>query len=216
MSRKIIDVPLSFLRMVECNWDIDWRGQSLGDSTAGNAQVYYNKMPRWRGTLSIALVRGDIGVWRSIRARARGHVNVYRIPMFDPACNTTSLAGVRWSDGALFDDNTLFWNGPYWTAAARAREGSDMIKITGVGRSGVQPSIGQIISIGDWPYQISGIDGNCIWIEMPLRREVPRFSRISTIGYGLFEVANESQGTPAYDGAQVSFVDIDLVEALRR
>lgn len=94
---RTITVPLSLMVDTAVSWDIDWRGQSSGETNSGSRQIVYNAFPRWVGRPKLALVGEQIAQWRAIRARAQGRRSVYRVPMIDPLSFDYSLisASVR-------------------------------------------------------------------------------------------------------------------------
>lgn len=104
MERTIVDMPYDIVRDLTFNWDIDWRGQSSSDTTAGTTQVVYNQFPRWVGTPSYFIKPEEIGRWRALRAKVQGRRNVWRVKLGDPAVfsegnlNTAlSSVGLPWS-----------------------------------------------------------------------------------------------------------------------
>lgn len=218
MERPIVTVPADYLHELNISWDIDWRGQSVGDTTAGNSQVVFNAFPRWVGQPEIMLVRSQITRWRSIRAQAQGMLGIYRIAMNDPLGFDDPLLGtsINYSTGQTHSTGQGFAYDPFVTAAADAAAGATVVRVTGD-----RPNVGQIMSHDYWPFQVTyvddlGSDTYDLGIQMPLRAAIASGDLIQSRGVGLFEVTEGNPGNPVYGVNRVSTVQLNFREVLSR
>lgn len=225
MQRKIITVPRSLFRVLDVNWDIDWRGQSAGASTDGVTRTTYNAFPRWVGSPSIVLGREWVSQWRAIRGAAQGMVNLYRLPMVDPVCGVfgsvsdqVQYQGLPFSTDQRFSTGYGFEYAPFIYAKAASR-GDTVLRLV-IASDGDVPRVGQFISHDDYPYMVTSITpdvsgGIEVGIQMPLRQKIPVGAEIQLAAYGVFEAAEEGMGNPAYGLDLVSRPRLSFREWLR-
>lgn len=213
MTRPIVTIPPMLARELQYDWDIDWRGQSAGETTQGVSQTVRNAFPRFVGTLRFAPCGEEIARWRAIRAFAQGRVGIYRILLNDPVTFTPEWDGLTFDDGAFFSDGVGFADQPFWIATEAAAAGATTIKLTG----DVAPKVGQFIGHGDWPAQVTWVKpGYEIGVQMPLRAAISAGDKVYYQGTGLFEVVSETDGNPEYGFAKVSSVEVAFQEVLVR
>ena len=168
---RTITIPLELMLNTNCDWDIEWRGQSNGETNAASRQIVYNAFPRWIGSPQMALEGQKIAEWRAIRARAQGRHNVYRVPMIDPLSFDYGLITKKQASQGIFDINNSplstgkgyeyvpFWNvvpEPYGVIdtqnqGALPAAGSYQLWLD-VGDTGAAPRIGGIYSARDLPF----------------------------------------------------------------
>jgi len=225
MQRLIVTVPAAFLRFISVDWDIDWRGQSLGENNGGGSQVVYNRFPRWVGTPSIILQGSAIAGWRAIRAEAQGRVGIYRIPMCDPAGFHFSAtgagvpaAGIPFSEGPTFESGYGFAYEPRCTASASAAAGATSILVED---SDAVPVPGQIMSANSWPFVVTSVTEVSsgvydLTVQMPLRAAISAGDTVLLRGEGLFEAVEDSMGRPSYGAGRLSKVKLSFREVLNR
>lgn len=191
---SIIQIPHGVMRVLTCDWQIDWRTQSAGLSTDGGEQIFGMGFPRWIGSPTISL-RGDtVRLWRAARARARGRMNVYRVPLIDRDDIRDPYGKTDYAGRALNGD---FGDGPTASLAAAAAAGATRILVT----EGFYPTmVGAFISIADWPYIVvdrQKIGSNWrLTIEMPLRRAASIDTVINLRAHGLFRATEDLMGNP--------------------
>ncbi|NIZ63284.1 hypothetical protein DL239_20155 [Sedimentitalea sp. CY04] len=222
MQREIVTIPPNFLRVLNVDWDIDWRGQSVGDATSGSSATVYNSFPRWVGSPKVSLVRDEITQWRAIRAQAQGRVGIYRMEMVDPLgfiAPDVNPNGVSFSGGGLFNGGSGFAYTPICRAVNPAGAGATEIRLDVAGEAA--PVVGQIMSHDDWPFVVvwaSLVSGNVydVGIQMPLRADIAVNDLINLRGVGRFEAVDESAGNPAYDRRRVSSIQLSFREVLSR
>lgn len=226
MHRAVINVPRGLFRAFEIDWDIDWRGQSVGQDNNGVTKTVYNAFPRWVGSPSIVLGSAFVAQWRAIRASSQGVVGVYRLPMVDPvadarlgASDAIRLNGVPFSAGQRFSTGKGFEYVPFIVNAALAKAGDVHLSLV-LSDDGNLPVVGQFISHNDFPYLVTwvtpGGSGEFeVGIQMPLRRDIPSGAEIQLAAYGLFEAADEGMGNPAYGNDLVSRPRLAFREYLR-
>lgn len=171
---RTISIPLDLMTATNCDWDIEWRGRSSGDTNSGSRQIVYNAMPRWIGSPQMALEGKQIAEWRAIRARAQGRQNVYRVPMIDPLSFDYSLISKQQaSRGTPHIDNSLFSTGngyeyvPAWSVVPEPFGVFDtgtpgILPNLGAyqmwldtGDTGATPQIGGIYSAHDLPFLVT-------------------------------------------------------------
>ncbi|KAF0675067.1 hypothetical protein PMES_02588 [Profundibacterium mesophilum KAUST100406-0324] len=227
MERRIITIPPGLFAPTQFDWDIDWRAQSAGETGDGVTRTVFNAFPRWIGSPSVVLVHSQIAAWRAIRAQAQGAVGVYRVPMSDPI--TYSPRGA--APEGWIDDGVPLANGqrlatgegtsyePFVRAKRAEAAGAEVIRIDTGGQS--VPVPGQIMSHDDWPFvltsatRLSGTIYEC-QVQMPLRRALPLGARIDLRARGLFEIASDGTGNPAYGASRVSSITVEFREWLNR
>lgn len=217
MLRPVITIPTDLLRQLRVTWDIDWRGQSAGDTNGGTTQVVYNAFPRWVGTPEALLIGAEILQWRAIRAQAQGLLGIYQVPMLDPLGHGEIGPAVPFSTGETFDTGQGFANEPLMQAASAAAVGATALTLSG----DTAPRIGQIMGHGYWPFMVVGVDDVSpgVWsvsIQMPLRAAVGVGDTIRWQGVGLFEMVDASAGNPAYGVTRTTQIAIGLREVLTR
>ncbi|MDH2326009.1 hypothetical protein QCN27_03920 [Cereibacter sp. SYSU M97828] len=210
----IIKIPHGVMRVLTCNWQIDWRTQSAGMSTDGGEQIFGMGFPRWIGSPTVSL-RGDtVRLWRATRARARGRMNVYRVPLIDrddirDAYGQTDYAG-RALDGA-------FGDGPVATLAAAAAAGATEIVVT---EQFYPALVGAFVSIADWPYiVVDRVREGQNWrltIEMPLRRGAAAGAVVNLRAHGLFRASDDLMGNPEIAANGFSRPELSFEEWITR
>lgn len=170
---RTITIPLELMLSTNVSWDIDWRGQSSGESNAGSRQIVYNAFPRWVGKPKLALEGQQIAEWRAIRARAQGRRGVYRVPMVDPlSFDYGSLRKDILQQGIPNVNNNTFSTGkgmayaPFWRVSPEPPGVMDTNNEGYVPSAGDQqiwidasdldskPKIGGIYSIRDYPFVV--------------------------------------------------------------
>lgn len=204
MQRPIVTIPNELLRTLNCDWDIDWRGQGVGSANGGNTQVIYNRFPRWVGTPRLLLYGAELAEWRAIRAQAQGYVGIYRLPMIDP---------IGFNDPALLISAFV----PVATANLAANAGATTITVN----ADVAPNPGQIMSANDWPFvvtTVSDLSGGVyeLGVQMPLREAIAVDDEINMQGVGRFEAIEENMGNPAYTASRVATISLAFREVLAR
>lgn len=223
MKRPIITIPPNLLRHLDCNWDIDWRAQSSGESNAGTTQIVNNAFPRWVGSPKIHLHNTAISQWQALRAQAQGRVGIYIVKMFDPigfGVQNPFPNGVLHSTGEPFSTGNGYEYDPVCTAEANAAPGSTQIRINVAG-IGVAPNIGQIMSHDDWPFVVTWVmqvSANVydLGIQMPLRSRIYAGDLINYRGRGRFEAVEEGMGNAAYEHRKFSRPTLQFREVLTR
>ncbi len=219
MERRIITVPPGVLKFTTAEWDIDWRGQGLGDTNQGVSKTVVNALPRWVGSPSVVLTPDMIGHWRGIRAHAQGMVGVYRIQMVDPVVyeDERFLQSLTWSNGQTFSAGKGWAFDPTCAAPEAAARGAEEITIS----SPERPRVGQIMSHDLWPFAVTWVEVGAadtyrIGVQMPLRSDIAVGDRIKLRGEGLFEATDESMGNPAYGLDRVSRPRLSFREWINR
>jgi hypothetical protein len=222
MQRELVTIPQNLLRVMNVNWDIDWRGQSAGDTTAGNSATVYNAFPCWVGAPKVGLVRDEITQWRAIRAKAQGRIGIYRVSMVDPlgfSMTGRNLSGKTFAGGQNFSTGAGFANIPVCSAVNAAARGATEIRVSMADEP--DPVSGQIMSHQDWPFVITSampVGGGLfdLGFEMPLRAAIAAGDLINLRGVGRFEVADAGAGNPAYDRRKVSEIQLSFRVVLNR
>lgn len=222
MQREIVTIPPNFLRVLSTNWDIDWRGQSVGEAISGTSTTVYNSFPRWIGSPNVALVGNEITQWRAIRAQAQGRVGIYRMEMVDHLGFASSAPypnGISFSGGGLFSNGSGFAYTPICRAVYAAAMGATEIRVDVAGQAA--PVVGQIMSHDDWPFMVVWavlVSGDIydIGIQMPLRADIAANELINLRGVGRFETVDGNAGNPAYDRRHVSNIQLSFREVLNR
>ncbi|MCB2130813.1 MAG: hypothetical protein KDE03_17540 [Rhodobacteraceae bacterium] len=224
MQRPIIDIPPDFAGKLNMNWDIEWRGQSAGDTNLGVTRTTYNAFPRWVGEPAMVLVHSEIAKWRALRARAQGLVGIYRVRILDPVAAIDYAAGtpapIPFDGDIWFDDGTGFENDLAAFAVKAANPGATTIRLY-CETPGGPPNIGQIMSHDDWPFMVTAVRQVGTWIfdcdiQMPLRSTIRYGDLVYWEGRGLFEAAEEGMGNPTYAASRVSQVSLSFREVLNR
>lgn len=221
MQRPIVTLPHDFLRFLSVDWDIDWRGQGLGETTGGGSATVHNKFPRWIGSPTIYLKGAALAQWRAIRAAAQGRVGIYRLPMLDPVGIDPVNAGSSdfFFDGGIgFDDRAGLVSDPVCFAAADASAGAEQIRVEG---PAVDPVIGQIMSHNQWPFVVTWVAEVSagvfdLGVQMPLREAIAAGDPVKLQGEGLFEAVEGSMGRPSYGVTRLSQLTLNFREVLNR
>lgn len=225
MQRPVITIPSGFLREINCDWDIDWRGQSLGDNNAGISQTVYNAFPRWTGAPSLFLEGKAIAQWRAIRAQAQGRIGIYRMRMCDPAGFSlwdtgveVPETGISYATGRPFSTGYGFEYVPTCSAKKSASAGATEIRIE---NAAAVPVPGQIMSHNYWPFAVTYVTSVSagvydLGVQMPLRAAIAAGDVIKLQGEGLFEASEEGMGRPGYDVSIVSRPQLSFREVLSR
>ncbi|PXW78207.1 hypothetical protein BZA02_11110 [Ruegeria sp. P4] len=220
MKRPIVTVPHELLRFVEVDWDIDWRGQSNGDTTGGNSAVVFNKFPRWIGSPSLFLDADAMAMWRTVRAQAQGRLGIYKLTMIDPVGfdGDRSQQPLGFAGGGLFASGAGFAHDPLCFADSDAPAGATRIVISGAEH---RPRPGQIMSHQMWPFVVTSVEERAgdvcaLEIQMPLRVAIAKGDPIRLQGQGLFEAVEEGMGRSSYGLAMVSRPRLNFREVLNR
>ncbi|MGB1215864.1 MAG: hypothetical protein ACPG4X_21020 [Pikeienuella sp.] len=226
MERPVIEIPVSFFLKLNMDWDIDWRGQSVGEATGGNTQVVYNRFPRWIGTPEVFLYGDKIRQWRALRARAQGRVGIYSIAMCDPAGYIDVNAGlfetgIPFSNGEPFSTGFGWEYRPYFMAVSDYGPGATTIRVDVGPMNGAVPLEGQIMSHNDWPFivdHVANVSGDIydLAIQMPLRSTIAIDDRIDLMPRGRFEAIEDMMGNPAYGASRTSKIRLQFREVLTR
>jgi len=219
MQRPIVTLPADFMKFLQVDWDIDWRGQGLGENTGGGSSTVFNRFPRWTGAPSMFLEGAELAQWRGIRAMAQGRLGIYRLPMVDPiGFGGASSAEQPFANGSSFATGAGFAAEPLCFAALSAERGADQIRVSG---AAVAPRIGQIMSQGHLPFMVtwvSEVAGGVfdLGIQMPLRASLAVGDHIRLEGMGLFEAVEGSMGRVRYDASRAAQVKLNFREVLSR
>ena len=222
MQREIVTIPPGFLRFTSTDWQIDWRGQSVGEANSGVSTTVYNSFPRWIGSPNVTLVGDEITRWRAIRTQAQGRVGIYRMEMVDPigfASSGLHPNGIPFSNGLPFSSGFGFAYIPSCRGVFAAARGATEIRIDAAGH--VAPVVSQIMSHNDWPFEVtwvSPVSGDVydLGIQMPLRGDIAAGDLINLRGVGRFETVDEGAANPAYDRRRVSKIQLSFREVLTR
>ncbi|MFC4668920.1 hypothetical protein ACFO5X_10175 [Seohaeicola nanhaiensis] len=212
MDRQIITVPRELMRVMNSSWDIDWRGQSMGETTGGMNRTVFTAFPRWMGAPSLYLRRETILSWRALKLAAQGQVNIYRLSMIDPIGFDFQGAvwgagigaeGIPFDEGVTFDEGVGFDFQPTCTAVNGAAAGATQLRVN-ITPAGIVPRVGQIMGHGDWPFAVVAVSMVSagvydLRIQMPLRAAIAAGDMILHEGVGLFEVAEEGGGDLSYE-----------------
>lgn len=226
MQRHIVTVPLAMMRQARVEWDIDWRGQAVGERTDGVTQVVQNAFPRWIGSPDIIAGRALLGQWRGARWQAQGRVGVYRLPMYDPAIFNPSQVngamvgkGMPFSTGQRFSTGVGFAYSPGVTATAAASPGDSVISIT-FGAPELRPQPGQIMSADDWPFGVTAVTetdaGQADLSVVRLKAAIAVGDRLDLVGCGRFEAVDDATGRVIYGGDLTSRFSFHFQEVLVR
>ncbi|QPM89386.1 hypothetical protein [Pseudooceanicola algae] len=217
MSRPVIDFPDSLQRVLNCDWDIDWRGQSAGTGNDGQSQIVYNRFPRWYGSPTLSLPPALVNAWRALRAQARGRAAVYRLTLKDLDGLPPYPVGLPFSTEELFSTDQGFRFSPWVTCSDGAAAGVSEIVIE---ENDFPIVVGQFASHADWPFVVtwkrSEGAGWRIGVEMPLRRAIPAGARIDLRAQGLFLATDDTMGNPSYGLIKVATPQLSFVEWLNR
>ncbi len=216
MQRPIVTLPADFLKFLQVDWDIDWRGQGLGETTGGGSSTVFNKFPRWIGSPSILLEGEPLAQWRGIRATAQGRVGIYRLPMVDPVGFDDGEA-FPFFGAAFFAAGQDFADEPLSFAAKAAERGAQQIRV----KADLAPRVGQIMSHEHWPFFVTWVQEISagvfdLGVEMPMRQDVAAGDPIQLQGQGLFEAVEGSMGRVSYGLDRVSQVKLNFREVLNR
>lgn len=222
MKRPIITIPTHIVRMTRFSWDIDWRGQSLGETSDGTTRTIYNAFPRWIGEPELHLNDRLIAEWRAVRAAAQGRAAVYRVPMVDPVGYSSPFlaSGIPWDNGQPFDTGAYWRFEPYCLAVTPAARGATTLTVD-TSPTGDGIAIGQILSANDWPFVVTSVRGVTpqrqeLTLQPPLREPIAAGARIDMQAHGLFEAVDDTTGMAAYRADRISKPVIQLREVLVR
>ncbi len=219
MQRPIVTLPVDFMKFLQVDWDIDWRGQGLGENTGGGSSTVFNRFPRWTGAPSMFLEGAELAQWRGIRAMAQGRLGIYRLPMVDPiGFGGASSTEQPFANGSSFATGSGFAAEPLCFAALSAERGADQIRVSG---AAVAPRIGQIMSQGHWPFMVTWVSEVAagvfdLGIQMPLRQDVAAGDPIQLEGKGLFEVVEGGAGRSSYGVTRLTQITLNFREVLNR
>lgn len=238
MDRTIIDLPCGMFGPIVSDWILNVRGRAANDGVTGAGQVIYGNQPRWEATLDLSgFGRDRVLVWRSIRARMRGRVNVLRVCICDRWKPKYSELGLSNYDISLLQNgiphtvpgkgDVLFSSGvgydyvPTYTMPIAVAAGSDHFHYNATStNNALKP--GQFFSVNDWPYQVvAPISGpaadRVIFFEPPLRRAIAIGDKM-IIGEatGLFAFQDDMQGRMPLQLGKHGDTQIQLVEWINR
>jgi len=218
MARDIITIPPDLCRVTAFDWDIDWRTQPGGETTAGNSQIYQQGFPRWFGNLPLVLTPSLILRWRAVRAHARGRLGLYKVTMPDWLIGVPG-EGQPWYDGQPWGNDEFWESNPLWLFAANAPRGSSTIRVT-VPEGMPAPQQGRIVSHNDWPTIITSVaEISAQWeltIARPLIEAAVSGDPLSLRPTGIFEAISDGTGNPAYDLDRVARPVMEFREYLNR
>ncbi|WP_027237835.1 hypothetical protein [Leisingera caerulea] len=228
MRRPIVTFPLELVRLLEVNWDIDWRSQSLGVTTSGASATVFNAFPRWVGTPEFRIPKERLGLWRAIRWQAQGRAGIYRVPMVDPHVSNLrrmpawveySEKGIPFSGGAHFSNGLGFAFEPRLVVAQIAKPGDETLFVE-VTSPDYRPNPGQIMSFGDWPFAVLSVadeGGSILRLGVQMqRREIGAGETVKLLGTGLFEVSSDETGRLAYQKDGIARPKLILQEYIQR
>ncbi|SMO64093.1 hypothetical protein [Paracoccus laeviglucosivorans] len=217
MVNNVITIPHGVMRVLNCDWDIDWRSQSAGEGAEGSEQIFLQPFPRWIGTPQLILHGEAIRLWRATRAKARGRANVYRVPLLEKS-NLPNAYGQADSRGRPLNGN--YGDGPTVPLVNAAAPGATSIVVT---ETFHRAGIGRYISIADWPYLVVDRQrvgpGSANWIltiEMPLRRAAAAGATVNLIAHGLFRAREDTMGNPEVGLGDVSTPQLSFAEWINR
>lgn len=218
MQRPIVTLPAAFLEFLQVDWDIDWRGQGLGETTGGGSATVFNRFPRWVGSPSVFLAGEALAQWRAIRATAQGRVGIYRVPMVDTiGFDAPPDMDLSFADGSSFATGAGFAAEPLGFAALAAKAGAEQIRI----ETEDAPRIGQIMSQGLWPFTVTWVlevsaGVYDLGVQMPLREALAVGDPIRMEAMGLFEAVEGGMGRVTYDASRAAQVKLNFREVLNR
>ncbi|MEP2782300.1 MAG: hypothetical protein ABJP33_07725 [Pseudoruegeria sp.] len=218
MSRPIVTIPTDLMRVLDVNWDMEWRGQPPASTVGGIDVATYNRFPRFIGAPSLVLAGDRIARWRAVRAAAGGRTAVYQVPMIDPI---TAQSGpeVPYSEGQFHSAGQGFEYRPTVELIEAAAAGDTSILIDETGADfAVKP--GAFLSYNFWPFTVTSrialSDGQVELGVAMLRTAIPAGSKIEQRARGLFVAADDQMGNPAYGLNLVSRAKLSFVEYLDR
>ena len=234
MNREIIDLPCGLFGPLMSDWILNVRGRAGSDSVTGNGQVVYGNAPRWEATLDLSGFGRDRQLaWAAIRARMRGRVNLLRVCVCDrwrPKYQELGLSaldiamirgdGIPHDEGSLFDTDVGYDYTPTVTTDAEWEAGSEFITVDATSINGALTA-GQWFSWNDWPYQVTGIEGDMdettYYFEPALRRDLPAGAEIiAGEASGIFAFQTDLEGRMARELGKHGNTQIQLVEWTNR
>lgn len=233
MDRIIVDLPCGVFGPLMSDWVINVRGRSAGDGVTGTGQVSYGSQPRWETTLDLMGRGPAVLAWRAILAKMKGRINILRVNICDMHRARLSEIGLPAGDIALlkqgfgvpFDDDVFFEEGvgfdfdPVMIAAATYGAGVDSFTIntTMIGNA---LQAGQWLSHKDWPYQVTGVDGEgattVISFEPALRRPIPVGDEITLEATALMVFVTDLEGRMPLKNGKSGEATIQLIEWTNR
>lgn len=214
MVNTVITIPHGVMRVLNCDWQIDWRSQSAGEGVDGGEQIFASPFPRWIGSPQLVLEGEALRLWRATRARARGRVNVYRVPFLERDGVPTPYGQSDSLGQPLRGD---YGDGPTAVLASNAAAGAVQITVT---EPFYPAREGSFISIADWPYIVVGrVRAGSNWrltIEMPLRRAAAAGAVVNLCAHGLFRATDDLMGNPAFGVDGLSTPELSFAEWITR
>jgi len=217
MSRAIIDLPRVLMRVTAHDWDIDWGGQSAGADTGGGDQVVVQGFPRWVGAPTLVLPGPMVGHFRALRARVRGRINAWRVPMIDPV--SRQMGGADWRvQWQAYLSGVYIEPQPKVRATAAAVAGASEILVDeAVLSSPVR--VGAYLSYNDWPFLVTGrtveVGATRLQVEM-LRVAIPLNGQIDLAARGVFVATDGMAGNAVFEGNGVARADLSFAEWITR
>lgn len=228
MRRPIVTFPLELVRLIEVNWDIDWRGQSVGETTSGGSSVVYNAFPRWVGMPEFRISKEGLGLWRAIRWQAQGRAGLYRVPMVDPHVSSYwkapdwlqgGEAGIPFSGGASFSSGRGFMFDPQLEVSQGAMPGDEALFVR-VTDPAFRPLPGQIMSFGDWPFAVLSVTdegGSILRLSVQMQRQkIAAGETVKLLGTGIFEASTDETGQLSYKKDGIARPKLILQEYIQR
>lgn len=217
MDRVIIDLPRVLMRALNCDWDVDWTSLSVGQSLVSE-QTVIGRQPAWVGRPKIDLRRELIPAFRALRARVRGRVNAWRVPMFDPLGKAQSHVGWEAEFAAYLSGDYVETN-PTVPCIGGAAAGATTITVNDKGPNG-PVKVGSFISANDWPVIVtarapSGAN-TVLTVEPFVRRTIAANAPIDLFARGVFISASDMDANPAYGFPLRAQPEFDLREWIAR
>lgn len=219
MSRSIIDVPLVWWRSTVADWQVDWRTQSAGQDAGGGEQIVTAGFPRLRSRMALAVPPEAVGHWRSLAMLGEGRKNAFRVRMVDPLTQPPRGGGPWREEWRAVLSGQYVEPRPQAPAVGAVSAGATSLVVDERGL--VQPvRVGTWLSYLDWPFVVvsrSGVGASVTLGVRLLRVAIPNGGQIDVIARGIFVMAEDGGGQPAYSAADpVARPEFDLLEWITR